>query len=305
MSSPDAQETTIAPLREVARKHRFALLTTYSLFGLETVAGVAQPFSLGLAIDGLLAGSKFGLMIFAGQQLCVLVVGSIRRVYDTRLFTRIASDLASRLVIDQRQVGVAVSQVSARAVLSRQLVDFFERDLPFVFYCAVQGVGALVMLALAAPTLLPYCLVSLVAASVLGLAYGHFAQRWNQNLHDELERTVGLVTEGREAEVKDHYRQLAQWQVYLSDGEALFFGFWQGLTLVLTGLVIVQCSNDIKNAGQIVAVLGYLQMLLTTLVNVPRIADQITRLYDICRRMRPDPTPEPGPAKTFVLPGAK
>src|SRR5262249_32387117 len=155
-----------------------------------------------------------------------LGLGVIGRAYDTRLFTRMASDLAERLVLNQRAAGVDLSQVAARAGLSRQLVDFFERDLPFVFHCFLQGVGAVVMLAVASPVALPYCLAALALAGGLGRVYGRYSRRWNQSLHDEMERAVGVIADGQEGEVRAHYRRLSAWQVRLSDGEALYFGLW-------------------------------------------------------------------------------
>lgn len=258
MSMIDGQEAISTPLRALAYRHRFALMVTYSLFGLEGVTSVAQPFVLGLAIDGLLSNSAFGLVLLAGLQLLLLGLGVIRRFHDTRLFTRIASDLASQVVIAQRRAGLPVSQVSARATLSRQLVDFFERDLLFVFHCLVQGLGSVAMLALVAPALLSYSLVALAIGSVLGLTYGRFARRWTKSLHDMLERTVSVVARGHKPDVIDHYQQLRRTQVRFSDGEAFFFGSWQGLSLILTVTFIFQCSQEIRNAGQIAATLGYL-----------------------------------------------
>jgi hypothetical protein len=278
-------EPAAGPLQQVARQHRWRLLATYGLITTESLLALAQPLALGLAVDGVLAGSTTGLFLFAAQQALTLGLGVARRAYDTRLFTRMASELAGRLVVAQRAAGVDLSQVAARAGLSRQLVDFFERDLPFVFHCLLTGIGAMVMLAVTSLPALPFCLVALVIAGGLGRVYGRYSQRWNQNLHDEMERAVGVIAGGDKDKVLAHYRCLSAWQVRLSDGEALYFGLWQALALLLTGAVLLQCSNASANAGRITTMLGYVQMLITTLVNLPRIIDQAARLCDICRRV--------------------
>jgi hypothetical protein len=110
------------------------MLLTYGLFTLENALRLAQPLILGLAIDGLLDGSRRWLVLFAAQQLAQLVASACRRAYDTRTFAVLYTELATGLVVRQRASGVPVSQIVARSALSRELVDFLERDVPALLH---------------------------------------------------------------------------------------------------------------------------------------------------------------------------
>ena len=89
-----------------------------------------------------------------------LVIGEVRRMSDTRSYTRIYAHLASQLVLEQRGRQVEVSLVAARSALSREIVDFFERDVAIVLYVLYSVVGALVlMLCLADWVLVACCLI--------------------------------------------------------------------------------------------------------------------------------------------------
>ena len=89
-------------LRTLFGVYRSRLLVTYVLFNVENLVALGTPWALGSAIDGLLRSWPPGLLIFAVQQLLFLALGTARRTYDARVFARIYSDLATRLVLDQR-----------------------------------------------------------------------------------------------------------------------------------------------------------------------------------------------------------
>ena len=74
------------------------ILLVYVLFSLETGLRLVQPLALGLAINDLLRSSFVGLAIFIAQHLAYLVIGSIQRAYDTRVFASIYTELAAQSV---------------------------------------------------------------------------------------------------------------------------------------------------------------------------------------------------------------
>ena len=106
-----------------------------------------EPFVLGLAIDGLLKGSYVALGWFAAQHLGHLVIGVARRAYDTRMFGRIHADLVTQLVLEQRRREVEVTRVVARSGLSREFVEFFERQIPVLIQTVFLIIGGLAILA--------------------------------------------------------------------------------------------------------------------------------------------------------------
>ena len=57
---------------------------------------MAFPFVLGVAIDDLVDGSYRGVLWLAGLEVIGLTVGVIRRLYDTRVYTGIYTDVANR-----------------------------------------------------------------------------------------------------------------------------------------------------------------------------------------------------------------
>jgi hypothetical protein len=274
-------------MRSIFLAYRWRLLATYALFSLENLLRLAQPLVLGWAIHDLLRSSVKGFAIFVGQHLLHLAIGAARRIYDTRSFTRIHADLASRLVLDQRGRQVEVSRVAARSALSREIVDFFERDVAVVLYVFYSVIGSLVMLCWADWVLVPWCLALLLPAFFLSRWTGRQSLLLNGRLNDQLEHEVDIITRAQPAEVRGHFDMVRRWRIMLSDRDALSFGVLDLLILVAMAVALVRtCARPGIDAGTIFAVLGYVMMYVIGVANLPQLVQQFSRLRDIARRLQ-------------------
>ena len=224
--------------------YRWRMVLTYFLFNLENILRLAQPSVLGMAINGLLAASHVGLVIFVGLHFVHMLVGCLRRMYDTRVFTGIYADIASRIVLEQRRHQIDVSQVVARSGLSREFVAFFERDVPLLLHAAYSVIGALVVLSWYDVLLAPVCLCMVVPTYLINWAYGQKSLRLNNRLNNQLEREVKVIQRSKAEEVHGHYSELGYWRVKLSDWESFNFGAMELLVLVLMAVSLIPILRD-------------------------------------------------------------
>ncbi|MGE3313957.1 MAG: ABC transporter six-transmembrane domain-containing protein [Planctomycetaceae bacterium] len=286
MDQPTFAEPSALTLRGLFALNKWRMLATYALFNFENLLRLAQPFVLGAAINGLLDGTYFGLMLFVLQHLAHLAASSLRQMYDTRSFTSIYTDLATRLVVDQRARRVDVSRIAARSAMSRSYVEFFETHIPVLIRSAYSIVGALLMLGWYDWTLIPLCIGLLVPAGLLNAAYRQRTLGYNQRLHDEMEREVDVIRRGSRDELRDHYQSAAEWRIRLSDAEAINFGVMELFILaVMVGALVHFCANGTAQAGDIFAVFRYVLMFIMGLDSVPKLVSQMSRLTDISFRM--------------------
>ncbi len=276
-----------ASLGSVFRDHRWRILLTYGLFNLENILGLARPWVLGLAIDDLLHASYRGAALLVVQQLGFTLLSTGRQMYDTRAFTHIYTDLATRLVLQQRRQGVEISRVAARSALSREIVDFFEHNVPNVFQSVYLIAGAIVMLALYDGWMISVCLLLLVPVCLLSVVYARKTYVLNNRLNNELEREVEIIHRARTLEVRDHYSAAGLWRIKLSNFQAANFCLLNVCVMGLIATALVRCclTGSIE-AGQIFAVLGYVMMFVMGLGSTPALVQQLGRLRDITDRLR-------------------
>jgi hypothetical protein len=266
--------------------YRGRILFTYGLFNLENLLRLVQPFVLGLAINDLLRSSYRGLLLLVLQHLSHMLVGSLRQMYDTRAFTSIYTDLATQVVFEQRERDVDISRVAARSALSREYVDFFEGSVPIMMYALYSVVGALLMLGLYDWMLVIYCLALVIPAFALNYVYSKKTLFLNNQLNDQLEQEVEVISRFDRQEVRNHYGMLARWRIKLSDWGAVNFSLMEMFVLGLMVLSLVRfCTRSEVDAGDIVAMFQYVLMFVGGLDSIPILVEQMSRLRDIGRRI--------------------
>jgi hypothetical protein len=199
------------------------------------------------------------LALLVGQHLAQLFVGTARRMYDTRAFSAIYTDTATRLVRRLRDAGVGVSKVAARSSLSRELVDFFEYELKGAFNSAYGVIGGLSMLLLYDWLLVGFCVLIVAPLVLMNRRLARRSFMLNTFLNDQLEREVAVIEDGRDDPLREHYRLQAHWRIRLSDMEAWNFLQMEFfiLALIVTSLTRY-CSHPGVEAGDIYAVFAYI-----------------------------------------------
>lgn len=279
-------DTSPFRLRALFAENRIRILSTYALFTIENLLRLAQPFALGWAINDLLTGQMLGVGVLVGQHVLHLLVGLVRQVYDTRTFSAIYSDLATRMIVSQRASGVDVSRVTARASLSREFVEFFERSIPMLMKVGFSVAGSVIMLAWYDWVIVSCCLGLLIPAALLSRHYSKWTRRLSRGLHDELEKEVDVIHSQNEIDVRNHFDEVARWRIKLSNAEAINFGLMECFILgAIVAVLFRACHLPSVQAGDIFAVFRYLMLLLIGLDGLPRLIQQVSRLRDVSSRL--------------------
>ncbi|MEB3264545.1 MAG: ABC transporter six-transmembrane domain-containing protein, partial [Synechococcus sp.] len=117
-------------LSSLSRRERLSITGTYGLTLLENLCMLAYPALTGWAVDGLLKGSYRGLTALIIVWLVHLVMAFGRQRFDTRVFMGLYARLAVLTVAEQQNLGHGTSTVSARVAMMRDMVGFFEADVP-------------------------------------------------------------------------------------------------------------------------------------------------------------------------------
>ena len=262
--------------------YRLKIVTTMSMLTLERLCSIAVPFVLGIAINDVIAGSYRGVWLLAALELTVLTVGTLRRLYDTRVYAGIYTEIADGTA---KQSTLAVTKRAARLQLGRELVDFFEWELPELVAALIGIVGSLVMLLFLLPMIGG---ISVAVAALIGLVFVASKRRMfglNKLLNNELERQVTMLERDTPISRKLHLNRLARWRIHLSDLEAGNFAVAElMLAALIIGAVVVTVETGMS-VGEVFAVLTYLIDLAEGLVVLPWTYMQSIRAQEIGGRM--------------------
>ena len=92
-------------LASVYQQFRWRILLTWFLVFLEGVIWVLLPAVLGKAIDSVLIQQWEGVVWLAVLLVVGVLIGTGRRLYDTRVYTHIYTRVATNIVKQQEQQG--------------------------------------------------------------------------------------------------------------------------------------------------------------------------------------------------------
>jgi ABC transporter transmembrane region len=273
-------------LHHIFSKYRGSILLTYGLTLLENLFELIHPLTIGIAINGLLQQSYGSMIPFAAAWLVHALMSVFRQVYDTRIFSRIYTNLATSTVLEQTKQGIPISQIAARSSLSREFVSFFERDIPEIINSLFGFVGALVMLFIYDWQIGFYCLLLLLPLSIINYAYSRRTRLLHQRLNDQLESEVSVLSCQQPDTIQFHYTALAKWRIRLSNAEAMT---WFILEIFIVGVFAAILIRTVTvlgvKTGDIYAIISYTWNYRQSLDRVPFLVQQFNRLQDIGSRI--------------------
>ena len=276
-----------ATTAEVFRAERWRIALTYGVTLLENLFYLLYPWTIGLAIDGLLAGrgpmAILPLVVIWGLHI---VVGASRQVYDTWVFARIHARIATATIERQRLAGIDTTEIAARSAMSRELVDFFEREVPTLITAALGLVGGIAMLFWYDWLVGLVVTAWMVPVAVVYTAMGRRAHRLNMDLNDETEREVDLIHRSRFGPLASHFRRRGRLRVRLSNAEARSWAAVELFSITAVVLVILRMTAlPGIQAGELYAMLAYVWRVLECLDQAPMLVQRFARLLDIRRRL--------------------
>ncbi len=189
-------------------------------------------------------------------------------------------------VAEQNSRGHGTSIVSARVEMMRDMVGFFEADVPAMFSQVVTVIGSLVML-------FTYDLeagwIAMAVLLPMGLVNGWYwrrARQLHRGLNDQIEREIEDIQAARRLQLRRHFGRVRRWQVQLSDSESWTWTVTELATIVALVFILIDFTHSPTfSAGAIYAVLAYVFDYLEGLDNAPALVNNVARLQDIRGRL--------------------
>lgn len=273
-------------LKHIGQTHRRKLITTFSLVGLDNLLLLVYPVFGGWAINAVMEGKVWQAMLYGVVVLLMWIIGAARRIADTRTFTKIYTEIAVPVVLEQRKREVPHSAITARVALSREFVSFFEEHLPIAATSLVSIFGACMML------LISEFWVGVLAVAILALflwllpRFAAISENLYFRLNNRFERDNHLIRDGNERQLYRHYGWVAKLRVLISNREALGYLSIGIAMSVLFGFAFIHMTlKGYGSAGHIYSVSTYLWMFAMSLDDVPRLVEQYSNLKDIGQRV--------------------
>lgn len=267
---------------ELFRPYKYKLSITFLLVILEAGGWILFPFVIGVAINDYLEGSYRGLILFGLLGLTSLILMTVRRLYDTRLYARIYEETGIMAVKQKTKL----SAKTARLNMLREIVEFFEHSMPELINSFAILFGSLFFLAfLNTKVFAASLLVSLSIVIIYGLSTRKTLS-YNHEFNNEFEKQVEVVRDSDVSGIRHHIVRLNKWTIKLSDIETLNFGLTWMLVMGLQIFAIIASASEAAAYGTMLSIVLYVFEFTETSIEIPYAWQEYIRLKDIVARLR-------------------
>ena len=273
-------------LINIFRRFKGKITLTFLLLTIENALNLFIPLILGFAINDLIDGNYDGVYYFSTIFLGIVIIGVVRRAYDTRAYSFIYTKVASETVESQIEKNSSNSQIASRANLIEEVVDFFEQELPQGFTSLFGVVGSIIMLYVFDWKLFVAGQISIL---LIYLVYAFSEDKifaYNKSMNDQLDKHVDIISARDSKSTFKHFKKLAFWNIKLSDLESINFGIIEIIlfALIIFTLIIASTQGN-ATPGSIFAILAYVIDFAEGVGMLPFIYQQKVRLNEIVSRI--------------------
>ena len=282
-------------LRDLFKKYRGSISFAFILVLIENLAWIIEPYLIGVVIDILIdkeyvdpnVNTLGPLLAWIGLFVVNSSVGAYRRVYDTKLYTRIFTQIATYVSENSLLKNLSISQTAARADLSYQYISFLQYRMPEIVDNLVAIFGAVIAMYLFDWRISLTCAVIIIPLYIINKLYVNKVSVHQKTYHDMYEDVVEVISKKDPKEVERYYTELAKPQVRISNWSALNFSLMRVVLLVIfMSVIYISIELDEWSAGELFSIVAYLWTFVTASEALPELMESWTSLQDISRRLK-------------------
>ncbi|HEY3875546.1 MAG TPA: ABC transporter six-transmembrane domain-containing protein, partial [Candidatus Kapabacteria bacterium] len=140
-------------------------------------------------------------------------VGAIRRIYDTRIYTKMFAKLSSDVVARQLAQGEDLSKVAARSSMAWHNIEFFQYNVPEFLEQLIAVGGAVLALGLFDWHLTVVGSVLIVCVVIGSRYYMRSLSNIQSNIHDQYEDEYNIFGSREPGKIRSYYTNIADLEI--------------------------------------------------------------------------------------------
>ncbi len=274
-------------LKYLLLRFKWRISFTSLLVILESVLDIMFPLFIGYAINDLLAGKYTGIIRIFLLGILLLIIGTARRFYDTRIYAGIYSQITPEIVASEYSKNSSVSKITARSSLLTEFVEFLENSMPEVIGAIFSLIGIISIIATLNIQVFYACIALLFLIFIIYLVTGKFNFRLNAQYNEQLEKQVEILESRNNIFIKNYFKDLMKWNIKLSDLETInYFIIWIGIIALVVFTPITVIESGILEYGLVFSTLMYVFEYINKILAFPFYIQQLIRLKEISNRLK-------------------
>jgi ABC-type multidrug transport system fused ATPase/permease subunit len=213
-------------------------------------------------------------------------LGAVRRLYDTRLYTRMFAKLSSEVVGRQLAQGEELSKVAARSSMSWHNIEFFQYNVPEFIEQLIAVGGAVIALGLFDWRLTVVGSILVVLVAFGSKYYMRTVQAIQVKLHDKYEDEYNVFGTRQPHNIRAYYDEIADLEIRLSKRSTVSYSIVRVFLLIMfLTMLYISIDLDRFTIGSLYSIIAYVWVFVTATEYIPYLSEKWVELKDASRRI--------------------
>lgn len=248
---------------DIFKQNRLRISCTYFILLLEYSVFAIYPWLLGEALDSLLEDRWGNFYWYLGICTTGMIVGTIRRLLDTRAFIKIWGNVAALMTQNMINRGVLSPKIISRTDLIQHYIDFLEFTIPTTASSIIEIVVSSFMIAMAIGLPSAWITLMLVISVVSSYIWSCYIQRAEAKAQDIREGVNHAISEEDSKRIKRGYNNLVPLYVKKSDFDAISWATVDTFSIIAEIILIIHLVSEVASTGTIMYSITYCWKLFT------------------------------------------
>lgn len=277
-----------AELKRIFKKNPVGIIFVLTLDIAEIVCLSLNPLVIGLCIDGFFERSYFWLYVLILLQLLLIVVRTINKFSDNRVYEPIIEDERNSYYERGIAANINESELSSRLDLVVRIPEFFENGLVEILDMFGGIFFSLVSLYISAATPL-LAAAGIISILIFAFAHGFYKEivQNNKRLQDSDEKREGIILTKEIMKYRLFSMQQRNFRIKNSDLEAkayLLTDILQAILLIFAVIYALHFGD--YTSGEVFTIITYIIMLNESVCMFNEAIIEIADLEDVVIRLR-------------------
>jgi ABC-type multidrug transport system fused ATPase/permease subunit len=288
-------------IKEIAFKYKYSIGLILLFVLIENVSFIIEPTFFGKLLDSLIdhfydhekVDYIYPLIIWIIVYLINVVGGTLHRLFNGSIYSKMYADFATNVVIESKSRGDQFSKMLVRAELVKEYIVFFRERLPEVMWQLSATAGAIIALFFYDYRIALVCLAVIVPIAYINNLNRKKVTMLQKDIHDNQEELFNLIESRDTTKISGFYTNTIAPKTSIARWNAFGYSSVKILLVVIFLCVLFICVDvDKFTTGKIYSIVAYLWTFIASTDYLPELMESLGSVKDLNRRFDVDDSME-------------
>jgi len=283
--------------KEIAIKYKYQISLILLFVLIENVSFIIEPTFFGKLLDSLIdhfydhekVDYIYPLIIWIIVYLINVVGGTLHRLFNGSIYSKMYADIATDVVIESKFRGDQFSKMLVRAELVKEYIVFFKERLPEIVWQLSATAGAIIALFFYDYRIALVCLAVTVPIAYINNLNRKKVTQLQKDIHDNQEELFNLIETRDTSKISQFYQNTISPKTMIARWNAFGYSSVKVLLIIIFIAVLFICVDvDKFTTGRIYSIVAYLWTFIASTDYLPELMESLASVKDLNVRFSKD-----------------